>query len=449
MYLNFLDSFGKVQNKDLCIRLIYERAKGMKIKNKQKLVMEINKKVSRKSVCCYDKDYNKVSPSEEICVYKWVNLGLKDSKNADLFAQFIRTPDNEYVGCKIGTFQEIIDYNNDNPCEMYKPREEVLIVEETSTTEKVLVTEDVVSTILQNIVEDESEKVEIKVSEEQTSEKISINTADDGVSKDSSKRTSVSCEKSAYFYKSLYDRLLIKEGWDLDEPTLRNYIELIITRLNYLEQNGKLDNKTVTYSSNKAYVLFNSGLLDKFGNDIYVFTDVLDKGYFSYTEMRLVDGKSHLSSIGFNPNKLNINLLRVNFFDKESDRCFNAGMDEIDLNSFVRIRHCVEERRNRFPDEFKSLSTEALSLDVIKAVELGVHINEIDKSYIKPMYNMKYNSIHYIIPYHVGGVFTNKPQLGIILAKNADNYWQLMTILEYNECINNIRSISMYSNNSF
>ena len=65
------------------------------------------------------------------------------------------------------------------------------------------------------------------------------------------------------------------------------------------------------------------------------------------------------------------------------------------------------------------------------------------------MYNMKHNNIHYIIPYHLGGRFSNKPDLGIILAKYDDGFWQIMTILEYSECIKNIRSISLYSENSF
>ena len=243
--------------------------------------------------------------------------------------------------------------------------------------------------------------------------------------------------------------MLIKDGWNLDEPTLRNYIELIITRLNYLLKTNQSLSRFLIYNNSNLLILFNCGLLDKFGNDIHVITSVMSDGCFSFTDMRLSDGKSYLVANDFSPSSLLTNLVRVDFFDDNASRYFDVNLNQIDTSNFIRIKHCIDERRNRFPDEFTSWTDDALCKDVIKAIEFGLRINKTDKDYIKPMYNMKYNTIHYIVPYHVGGKFGGKPELGIILAQYADDFWQIMTILEYSECIKNIRSISLYSENSF
>lgn len=451
MYLNFLDGFGIIENKEMCLRIICERVKGMKIKNLHKLSLEINKKVSRKSASLYDEEYCKVSPSSGQAVYKWVDLGFVDAHGNTLYAQFIRTPDDKYVGCKIGTSDELIHYNHRNPCEKYIPKnedekdvemiesekqEEVVIIKELEDKEEIKVEREV-----------KVEKVTKEVKNKKSSSK--AKNSNDRGSDLSNKRSSISCEKSCNFYKALYDRMLIKDGWNLDEPTLRNYIELIITRLNYLLKTNQSLGRFLIYNNSNSLILFNCGLLDKFGNDIHVITSVMSDDCFSFTDMRLSDGKSYLVANDFSPSSLLTNLVRVDFFDNNADRYFDVNLNQIDTSNFIRIKHCIDERRNRFPDKFKSWTDDALCKDVVKAIEFGLRINKTDKDYIKPMYNMKYNTIHYIIPYHVGGRFSGKPELGIILAQYDDDFWQIMTILEYSECIKNIRSISLYSENSF
>ena len=446
MYLNFLDGFGIVENKDMCLRLLSERVKGMKIKNQNKLVLEINKRVSRKSVTLYDSEYHKVPPSSDDAMYKWVDLGFGDGSGNTLYAQFIRAQDNKYIGCKIGTSSELIRYYQRNPNKGYEPKEEQ---QEISNKESEVVLEVKEETYNENKSNTNLTK-EVKVNK--VTKKVSKPTNKKVVNNDkdiSIKRTSVSCEKTCNFYKSLFDRLLIKTNWDLEEPTLRNYIELIITRLNYLSKINRPLGSYIVYNNNNSLILFNSGLLDKFGNDIYIMTSVMHDGCFSFTEMKLSDGKSHLVSNNFSPSSLSASLVRVDFFEDDATRYFDADLSQIDIDNFVRIKHCIEERRSRFPDEFKSWSDEALCRDVVNAIEFGLKVNKTDKGYIKPMYNMKYNAIHYIVPYHVGGRFDGRPELGIILAQYTDKYWQIMTILEYSECVKNIRSISLYSENSF
>lgn len=435
MYLNFLDGFGTVEDKDLVLRAISQRIKGFKTKNINKLILELNKKVSRRSVSLYDEEYSKVPPSSEKAVYKWVDLGFVDNCGNTLYAQFIRTVENKYIGCKIGSSNELIEYNRRNPCEKYIPKEEK---EEVCLKEVKVHVKEVESS-------KESEKFK-EVKEEKEKVTKSNTTKTKGVS---TKRTSISCEKSCNFYKALYDRMLIKDGWNLDEPTLRNYIELVITRLNYLLKTNKSLERFVVFNDSKSEILFNSGLLDKFGNDIYIVTNVLNGSCFSFTDMKLSDGKSYLLSNGFNSSLILNGIVRVDFFNDDTERYFSADLNQIDTDNFIRIKHCIDERRDRFPEEFKSWSDDALCKDIIKAIEFAIRLNKTDKGYIKPMYNMKHNNIHYIIPYHLGGRFSNKPDLGIILAKYDDGFWQIMTILEYSECIKNIRSISLYSENSF
>ena len=261
------------------------------------------------------------------------------------------------------------------------------------------------------------------------------------------KANSLDNPRTKEFYTLLYNRLLVQKGWELETTALRSYIDVVIARLNFMLQDNEDVDKYLTYNGTHTMALFNTALLDKFGKPILVTSAVRGKS-LSFTDLRLVDTKATLLQNDFDKEQIKQNLDRVDFVKTREDLMFNAEIDDFDLCNYERLTHCIVERRDRFPEYTKNMSDDAICTDMVKAIEMGITLSKYDLSYIKPIYNCRYNQINFIIPYHIGNDFNKEPELGIVVTQFDNGLWEVMTILRAEECKQDERTLNLYSDNS-
>ena len=402
--INLLDNIGEIKDKELCLRLIKKINPKYSSFSDMKLAGKINEEHNR-NYKYFDGNYNELN-SDIGARFLWVDSGLTDLFNDIIYFQFSKGAV-EWKGALVNTEKGILKKQSEADGKEHKITE---LSAQTGTH--------TVSTTSPSFVP-------------------IIKTTDDET-------------KITEFYTELYNRLLIQKDWNTD--TLRNYVETLITRINYLLADEVDCSDILIYNDVKDAVIINTGLLDKFAHSINLMVVLHTETSLSFTKLFLVDSKVMLSKRGFSKDALKEGVERVSFFNEDiSELLFDADIDDFDLENWNRLTHCIQERRSRFPDEYADKSDEALCQDMINAIEIGLKLNQYDSHYIKPIYHRKLNKLSWVIPYHVGNNFKKTAELGIVVARYDDNpeYWQVFTILDYDTVKLDLRILSLYSEEGF
>lgn len=405
--------------------MLKENCKQLKGLPEQRVAFEVNKNYHSSNVRYYNMSYKEVVSSAQDCCYMWVDSGFKNNDGNNLFLQFSLSAFG-WQGAWVGTEDEItLNQVGKTLLELsaYKvelPEGVNLIFEENDEQD-----------ILSKVDPIENQKSRGMVN-------------------------SLSNPMTQRFYSDLYNRLLIQKGWDLNTNALRMYIEILITRINHCLCKGGDCSKFLTYNKDKTAVIFNSALLDKFGKTITIVNTLREvkngkKKKLSLLQLKIVDSKSMLLELGFSKDSINTSIERVPFHNKNiSELVFNASIEDFDLEDWSRLSHCILDRRERFPEEYANDSTEALCADMLRSIELGIKLSKYDSNYVKPIYSPRRDSIHFVMPYHVGNNFTESPQLGIVVSRgSSSDLWKVMTIIDYEMATQDTRVLSLYSDNSF
>ena len=239
----------------------------------------------------------------------------------------------------------------------------------------------------------------------------------------------------------IYDRLLIKENWKSSEKDrLGAYIKTIMEKIMYEQSIAKGEHRGNGYILNedKGKCIFNTGLIDKYGNDIYLI-DLDNKNNNLYEkEIRIVDSKVSAMQFGFNKEDV-INMPKpIKFYEDKSDLIFDGTISEFDLGDNGRLYHIIEERRIRFPEEYRDVSCDVLAEKIKSAINKAIRLSERDFKYVVPMYNLKMNKIQYLMPLHLGTSIEEPPELTIVVGKNRGLYC-VYTVLETDDAYDNAR----------
>lgn len=252
------------------------------------------------------------------------------------------------------------------------------------------------------------------------------------------------------FFELLYSKLMTPNSWTVE--SLENYMSQCITRLNNCIAKGS--HNYIIFNKDCSCGLINSGLLDKFGKYIMIVVEVYNSEpqeapYLRKDGLRLGGSKVSLIDLGFTKESLVNTIERVSFCENGVlGLVFVDGIEEFDIDSRMRLDHCIRERRSRFPAIFADVSDEVVYADIVKAIQIGVELNKYDRNYIKPIYNGSRDCIDFVIPYHVANDFQKKPELGILVSYIND-YWQIMTVLNYQDVLKDIKLFNMYENETF
>lgn len=441
--MQLLSNYGIIKNESRSITELRRYIPDLKTMSDEQVCKEVTKKAMELSQCRYFTfDYIEMNENEDGKDVLWVDTGYVDILKRPVYVQFtFSAQESDWIGAYVGTEDSIIAYQREYRIE----KKGINSITKGSLLD---VADDYLdkgscnnslSTIL-STMKIEYEAAENKQESKESVEKVQVNEAD-----------VVSISAKSDFIKQLYSMLMVPNSWDI--YSLASYLDCCISRINRLVVKDGVKDVFVVYNADKSKALMNSGLLDRYGKTILLVTstDKITKSvsHLNRENVQIAQGKADLVALGFNKDELNLNIVRVPFYNESSkELVFTADIDDFDLESYYRLEHCIEERRDRFPEAYADLTDDFIYSDVIKAIKIGLELNKCDMNYIKPMYNKRNDCINFIIPYHVAGNFQKKPDLGIVVAY-INGYWQVMTLLDSQMCMNNIKVFNMYANESF
>ena len=209
---------------------------------------------------------------------------------------------------------------------------------------------------------------------------------------------------------------------------LDRYIKILGCRLAQLIEQGK--NEYFVLNKLQSAIV-NTGLLDRYGEDIYLMYKK-HVGFGFYVPDKIVESKKDYISEGFAKDKSDVvsSLKPIDFFD-EGQRTFDADIGDIDLTSRA-LGHMIEERKDRFPENIRTMSDASIAVKIKSALELGLKLQKRDGSYAKPGYSGASKTISWMLPLHINRDLNDTPELVLVLRK-IDQFYEVKTILPYDD----------------
>lgn len=260
-------------------------------------------------------------------------------------------------------------------------------------------------------------------------------------------RCNVTIGVSSNFYRTLGNRML--PCWLSDNVYKCNiFLEILLGRF---ESKFFLKELTsgVHYlrNSKHTYYIINSGLVDVFGNDIFFSfkcTRAENKVHFSCLD--IVTSIKSAQTLNFNISLLELYQLKaISLWDKGTEY-FDAKMEDFDFLSMERLLHVTQERSYRYPSTVSKLSVDRLFTYIKDSIKIAVRLSKVDAEYVKPIfYPCDVTRLEYFIPVHIFTNISEQPELGVIVNKDPDGIWNVMTVLPYEVLLTNHRMLTIYS----
>ena len=224
----------------------------------------------------------------------------------------------------------------------------------------------------------------------------------------------------------------------VNHPILKSYIENTLDVLKKEAAKG-VANKLV-YSQDGRYLVFNTNLLDKFFHEVIIRVDVRRQkdGSELFMNPRRVRNELELRRLGFARNA------------RPEQPCFFKKVEEVIYQptwaidkDFDKFAHIIEDRRQRFPVEMQSFSSDDLALKLDNAITFAVAIAQRNYKFIVPMYRPQTGKIQLLMPIYLKGSYSSKPDFALILTPDKENeYYIPETILPLDAVYQNARLIA-------
>ena len=245
----------------------------------------------------------------------------------------------------------------------------------------------------------------------------------------------------------IYNKLLYKENWaDRNYDRLCFYLkgimQFISTRSaknNTARGDGYLFS-TENVTDNKRKLLFNTNLIDVYGNFIYIIDHTPKTEVFYKKRLTLMQSKSGLIEEGFQLSDIRHLPGTVKFLSDNRGYVFSGTIEDFDLEDDEHLNHIINERRTRFPENYKDVSCKIICDKLKNSIEQAIKISEIDYRYIMPMYNIKMDEVEFLIPFHLDTHYGERPELAIIIT-NKRGLWKIFTVLKAEDAYDNARLV--------
>lgn len=199
---------------------------------------------------------------------------------------------------------------------------------------------------------------------------------------------------------------------NINYPILKSYLEHVLERL---KKESLDDDDKLVYSTNKDYVMFNTNLLDKYFHDVIVYGEVeMEDGDLRIKKPRRKQSVLELRKLGFEKTEPK----QPVFFDDINDVIFQMEWEiDKDFNTFT---HIIEERIDRFPDEYKKSNTDVLARRLDAAIDFAVSLARRNYKFIVPMYRPQTNSIQLLMPIYLNGAYSKRPDFALVLTPEKE-----------------------------
>lgn len=247
------------------------------------------------------------------------------------------------------------------------------------------------------------------------------------------------------FFESLKDKI-IPEPWayknkpmsDFKYPILKSYLQFELDRLFYEAEKLNLSGK-ILYSPNRSMILFNTNLINKFGDDLFIVgKKVLLNGKICISDLEVAPSKSRLSMCGFSTTSTP---KPPQFFKDINEIVFHCswGID----NDMEKREHIIEERIERFPECYRGLRPDDLGQKLNYAINLATKIAQRNYKFIVPMYYPTKQRIQLLMPIYLDTTYSNHPDFALVLTPDEKSKLYVPeTILGLDEVYQDARLIA-------
>lgn len=254
------------------------------------------------------------------------------------------------------------------------------------------------------------------------------------------KHTNVITSRVTEIYNDIYDILLIKENWrSTNRDRLHRYIRALLEKVKYeQEMTDEISGNGYTLSRDRSKCVINTGLIDTYNNDIYIIDLTNKEKNVLNKKLTLYVSKSNLVELGFNKEDIAKLPKAIKFYKNKSELVFNADIDDFDLEATNRLYHIIQERRDRFPDNYRDTNCDIICDKIKIAVSKAIRMSERDYRYVVPMFNIKENKIQYLMPLHLDKSLDEPPELVVVIGE-YNGFYNIYTILTIDDAYDNAR----------
>jgi hypothetical protein len=227
-------------------------------------------------------------------------------------------------------------------------------------------------------------------------------------------------------------------------PILKSYVEHIFTRLTKEKSGEKL-----LKDDNSKFVLFNLGLLNIYFKPIYVVVETIDNnGEINYVNPFILKKRTTLADIGFTINGKPISERQLpepaQFYDNINEIIFKPEPEYFDPDD-EKLKHIIEERKDRFPDIYQERATTELAVILDTAIKCSYELSKRNYKLVVPQYRPQKDTIQYLMPIYLGATFNKLPDFALVL-DHESGYYKPETILELDDAYQNARLIAKPDN---
>lgn len=231
--------------------------------------------------------------------------------------------------------------------------------------------------------------------------------------------------------QEIYENLLAKEEWLASKRNrLAFYLKGLFIVIEYHRiKNGDLHRGNgYVYSEDNSKCLINTGLLDIYGNYIYLVDHTPKIPEFMEKSVTIMQNKISLMQLGFTLADAKNLPDPARFVENQSELLFNGTIEEFDFEDTEHLYHIIQERINRFPEKFRDEPASILCDRIKNAISRAIKISQTDYRYILPKYDFYRHQIQYLIPFHLETSLDECPELVIVVGKYK-GMWEIFTVL--------------------
>lgn len=216
----------------------------------------------------------------------------------------------------------------------------------------------------------------------------------------------------------------------------------------------------IVFSQDKKYCYFNTGLLTKYAQDLYLTGEVValrDDGIFTCNNPRFVDSKIELVKIyGFAQRDIDPGPGVASFFRSVSDIVYDPSIT-IDFTE-SKLEHIIDDgiKRNRFPRKYtvtqsgKPVPPWSLAQMLNNSIKIACMMAQRNYKYVIPQYRpagVEYvngkkvcydGQIQFLMPIYLSADYFSPPDFALVLSRR-DGFYVPETILLLPWAYNNAR----------
>ena len=218
-------------------------------------------------------------------------------------------------------------------------------------------------------------------------------------------------------------------------PILKSYLQFELDRLFYEQDVLKYPDRII-FNKDKSKVLFNTNLIDKFGNDLTIVGTILDISNTYIGELKISPSKKDRREMGFDPSK---EPQTPEFFKDINEIVFHHGWDiDVDME---RCEHIIEDRIERFPEKYRGLTPDDIGQRLRNAISLAKNIAKRNYKFIVPMYYPTKHRIQLLMPIYLETSYSSRPDFALVLTPD-DGIYTPETILGLDEVYQDARLVA-------